>query len=296
MSSDPTDHFVPKKRNYKQGEPDFVDITTEDITAKILVREGGVTGPVDVVRGMAYGQPYEYRTNESGAWWVDYTDKQEDGQPHWSNFMGERILVDVTIESWNQRRVHEWKGYDEIKASCVAKVFFNRIPVWEVSGREPRWVLARVQEDIRKLMDCDALTEFVIGKEDALIGRKIFYREQPGIITRFIEEQGCIMIQADPGPWLPAPWQISSDIGLEDYDMSEEIKDQILSPHIWWHRDEDHVLKLSSGFTATFARKGVWTLKNADGMLVGDNGVPTEFTSVTAMREVIRDQFTHGEI
>jgi hypothetical protein len=66
-----------------------------------------------------------------------------------------------------------------------------------------------------------------------IIGRKIYYREIPSIITKIFADQACILARREDGLRYPAP------VYEEDKDETEEqVKLDILSNSaIWWYRD-----------------------------------------------------------
>jgi hypothetical protein len=70
-------------------------------------------------------------------------------------------------------------------------------------------------------------------ERDRLVGRKVFYREVPAIITALVVDQGCVMISTEDGKPFPPP--VYRDAGDDD-EAENTIKDEVLSPHIWWHR------------------------------------------------------------
>ena len=84
------------------------------------------------------------------------------------------------------------------------------------------------------LEHCDGATATTANDEAkrfGIVGRKIYYLNYPAIITSLIKPQGCVMINPDPAPWPKIPW-------LQDDESSASLKVSILSPHIWWWRNE----------------------------------------------------------
>lgn len=236
---DRNDHYVPEKRNFRTGtvEP----ITTEDADKFAIVTEGMAGGGrMKTKRPVAHALADELNRDGNTWWWIDYSDTTEDGKPHWSRFDGYHIVVDVDIRQNNERVVNDWKGRDEVRGHTYAKVFFNGEPVWEVGRGDIQGILQNLQNDIPKLLELGPLTshlEHSSPEREAqfgLIGRKVYYHSHPGIITSFIGEQGCVIIESEDGPWPTPVWDLDKDL---DYERSEPAKDLILSPHIWWWRD-----------------------------------------------------------
>jgi len=240
MSRDRNDHYIPEKRDWRSSENKLIDVTSDDIKDAIIVDEGiaGV-GRTTVRRGIAFGLKDELNRDSATQFWVDYSDTVEDGA-HWSSFNGHHICVDVDIRQYNEREVNDWKGRDEVRGRTYAKILFNKEPVYEISWGTIAGILVKLQVVIPELLNLPALTEYLRSKTlkneegESLIGRKVYYREHPGVITRFLGDQGCVIIEADPWPW-PTPVWAAGDEDI--YENDDDIKDDILSPHIWWFRD-----------------------------------------------------------
>jgi hypothetical protein len=237
VSKDRNDHYIPQ--HSKGGQ--LHDLTGEDIQDVVLMNEyfTGI-GRASVHRGIALGLKDELNRGPGTQFWADYSDTTNDGEAHWSSFQGHHICVDVDIRQVNEREVNSWKGRDEVRGRTYAKVLFNKEPVYEISRGDLSRTLLQLQVVIPELMQLPALTEYLKSKMlghgtgNSLIGRKVFYQNHPGIIKSFIGEQGCVMIEADPGPWPTPAWAI----GNEDmHEGNENVKTNILSPHIWWYRD-----------------------------------------------------------
>ena len=237
MSKDRNDHYIPEKKNFLAEGPPLVEITTNDIKDTILVEEVFLgIGQTTTRRGIALGVKDERNRGPGAQWWVDYSDTVEDGA-HWSSFEGYRVCIDIDIRQVNEREVNSWKGRDEIRGRTYAKVLFNKEPVYEVCHRDISQLLLQLQVVIPKLMNLPALMEHLrtqryLSEIPPLIGRKVFYQNHPGIIRSFIGHQGCVTIEADPGPWPTPVWDTD-----DDYEKNEDVKTDILSPHIWWYRD-----------------------------------------------------------
>lgn len=66
-------------------------------------------------------------------------------------------------------------------------------------------------------------------------GRKVWWRSEPGIITRFIDGQGCVIIEPDGIDNFTYPAEFKEEEEIEDIDP--DIKTSIFDNHIWWFRD-----------------------------------------------------------
>lgn len=73
--------------------------------------------------------------------------------------------------------------------------------------------------------------------QDKIIDRKIYYRDQPAIITSYIDGQACVMIKPDnkTGIFRNPPHREDDDINIEEDLM--EVKEYIFVDHIWWFRE-----------------------------------------------------------
>ena len=74
-----------------------------------------------------------------------------------------------------------------------------------------------------------------IGWKDKVIGRKLWWRGQPGIVTRWVDGQACIIIEPDGIDRFKIPEEFRDDDSpiYED----EDIKADIFSGHIYWFRE-----------------------------------------------------------
>jgi hypothetical protein len=183
-----------------------------------------------------WGPADELNRDHHGSWeWVDVS-PDADGS-HWSHFLGHREVIDVVLETWNRREVHEWKGRDEIRAEGEWRVFADRVQIGEgYVRRDPLETLLIIRKYIA---DMSALKDTFGGAmfswrdaERGIVGRKVIYYSDPAIVRSLILDQGCCMLDADPGPWGRRPWRDEED----DEPRTESAKVELLSPHIWWWR------------------------------------------------------------
>jgi hypothetical protein len=70
---------------------------------------------------------------------------------------------------------------------------------------------------------------------EKMMGRKVWWRSDPAIITHYINGQACIILKPDGIDkfTVPAEFTNESDIYYEEGD----VKVSIFSEHIWWFRD-----------------------------------------------------------
>lgn len=70
---------------------------------------------------------------------------------------------------------------------------------------------------------------------DGIINRKVWWRSEPGIITRFIDGQGCVIIEPDGIEKFTYPAEYVEEDELE-YD-EPDIKTSVFDDHIYWFRN-----------------------------------------------------------
>lgn len=67
------------------------------------------------------------------------------------------------------------------------------------------------------------------------IGRKVWWRSEPAIITRYVDRQACVILEPDGIDQFKVPPEFASED--PDYYEDGDIKAEIWSKHIWWFRD-----------------------------------------------------------
>lgn len=152
-------------------------------------------------------------------------------------FNGHRRLVDVTIESSNYYKDSEYSG-DEIRKTVTGSIIVDGIKLVEKHGREVQQVMKWLDRAIDEYSEHES-NWFDKKSRESLPGRKIYYYNQPAVIKSIIEDQGAIVIETMPGFVSP-----QRDDDEDDFDSWEdwkvgghyEVKDDVLSPHIWWWR------------------------------------------------------------
>lgn len=174
-----------------------------------------------------------------GEWdWADVS-PDFDGS-HWSHLTTDwhRVQIDIELSTYNERSVHDWKGYDEIRPGGHWKLYFNRRQVCDGYVRDPLEALLTIRHRAQQLLGLHIDWN---DPEGYLLNRKIFYREIPAIIYSTILSQGCVMIKPDgPGAedgFPPAVWhEVETDGAMGS--GSPDAKVELWSEHIWWYRRE----------------------------------------------------------
>lgn len=148
------------------------------------------------------------------------------------DFDGHHYLIDVEIKSHNYLKESHLSG-DEVRKGGTANIIVDGECVYSFFFRDPQAALLRAYNLITTLSEHSS-DIFNKDSRAKLPGRKIYYHGVPAVIKYLILDQGCIVMEPAPGfEFKPQPWQ------EEDWESRDHatIKDEILSPHIWWWRD-----------------------------------------------------------
>lgn len=76
----------------------------------------------------------------------------------------------------------------------------------------------------------------IIDYDKKMIGRKVWWRSQPAIITDWIKGQACVILEPDGIERFQKPAEYANDDMFADED-DEYIKTTIFDEHIYWFRD-----------------------------------------------------------
>ncbi len=122
----------------------------------------------------------------------------------------------------------------ETRMGCGTTITRNGRPFYRVSGYRsysvPKAIalLSEIEEHPLDFLSIDY--------DKKMIGRKIWYNGQPGVITGYIDGQCCVMIAPDGFDKWKVPPEFKNELG--DYEEERELKiDCLESKRIWWFRD-----------------------------------------------------------
>ncbi len=159
--------------------------------------------------------------------------RDDHGNVH--GFDGHRCLIDVTLRSHNYLKESEMSG-DEIRKAGQCIILADREPIYGFFFRDPQSALLRAHSIITTLSEHSL---FLLNKaeRDRIVGRKVYYDRTPAVITRLLLDQGCVILEPEPGHTFQAPvWEDDPQDWVSDYGSS--LKADILADgHIWWHRE-----------------------------------------------------------
>lgn len=146
-------------------------------------------------------------------------------------FDGHRILIDVRITMENYLKESELSG-DEVRKGGTCVILADGVEVFEFFTRDTCWALLHAHHLISELLEHPS--GWLIQEDRGnLVGRKIFYRDVPAVISALVTSQGCLMIRTEDGTPFPRPvWAEFAEID----EGEPEVKIEITDPHVWWFR------------------------------------------------------------
>lgn len=147
------------------------------------------------------------------------------------DFSGHRLPFKIEIEESNYLKSSGLSG-DEIRKSCIGKLFLNNIQIFECGGRTYERAFKNIQSFI------DSMEEhwsWFPNNLNECEGKIIKYEGQLFKIERFIVSQACmILVTPDGKPRKPFQSEIQ-DFENNDFDGMETLKVEINSERIWWY-------------------------------------------------------------
>ena len=117
---------------------------------------------------------------------------------------------------------------DEYRKGGEIRYFRDRKQVYSEFCREPLTASNKIGATLMKLMDFDW--------EMVTIGRKVWYRELPCVITMICEDQGCVILEREDKKDFPdAVWHKENDGAMGEGE--DTVKVEIIDGGIYWYRD-----------------------------------------------------------
>lgn len=96
---------------------------------------------------------------------------------------------------------------------------------------EARYLIGRLQEH--------PLNLYEYGFAEKMIGRKVWWRSEPAVITSWIDGgQACVILKPDGIKKFRTPPEFADEEG-DNYYPDGDVKADIFDRHIWWFRDND---------------------------------------------------------
>ena len=129
-----------------------------------------------------------------------------------------------------------WTDHSGYMRRCVTSIYRNNELFYTIPGN-PQYGIPKALTIISEL-DGKAFDHISINFESDLIGRKVFWRDQPGVITGYCKGKACVIIEPDGIEKFKAP----GNMNKEDADIFENgddfVKVELWSNDIWWFREE----------------------------------------------------------
>ena len=150
-------------------------------------------------------------------------------------FSGHRLIHEVRLREYNYLKTSGLSG-NEVRRGGQGVIYINGHVCGEFFFRDIMEALLNARDTIQKIHD-HPIQLWDKRERDSLVGRKVWWKDEPAIITMFIAEQACVVMEPDGmESFRIPPRELEDDGGMEPED-STSIKDTIFSPHIWWWRE-----------------------------------------------------------
>ena len=136
---------------------------------------------------------------------------------------------------WSKFRMTErWEiTVGEIEEGVNCKFFRNDFQVYRFTAPDMILAMLELPEKVRKLSQFPVRINNRKDVNDNVLGREIYYREMTAIVADFDGENGRVLMRAPyPRGFLSEPWVDGSK------SWNQDIWEDLLSPHIHWHREE----------------------------------------------------------
>lgn len=133
----------------------------------------------------------------------------------------------IRIEPYLYHR-HKWDEH-EIERSSGITITRNGIPFGTAFSYEDAVIKIDQFRNHALHLDCR-------GYAENCIGRKVWWRSQPAVVTSFIAGQACVILEPDGIERfrIPPEFENAEDHWL--FNEERDIKAHILDQHIWWFR------------------------------------------------------------
>lgn len=152
-------------------------------------------------------------------------------------FSGHRVCTRLDISEYNYATAGI--AGPEVKQGCALRVYMNNRLVFGQFFRGAQAAAIWYAANEHVLFEHPVALWMGEGDEfPDLIGRKVWYRDEPGIISSYFADQGVVMIDHDPrgdraGDGFEQMASLRDEFGDE---FRDDVKDGLLSESISWHR------------------------------------------------------------
>ena len=157
-------------------------------------------------------------------------------------FDGHRVRAKIEVEEFNYLKQSGLSG-NEIREGCDVRLYLDDHLVYGFFHRNAGDALLEARQKLGAIKEVMSRLMLKSGDDPvkALAGRKVWYRDTPATIKYYFPDQGAAVFEAEKGHTFPTPAFRKEDgaRGLDDVGDDEgSVKDDILSTHIWWWRDD----------------------------------------------------------
>ena len=153
-----------------------------------------------------------------------------DEKPNCENlvqFEGEPVCWGINYAPYNYARCR----HDEFEATTIGNVFITRNgeKFCDVRGgiERAKCMINDFNEHPINLNDIDF--------DKKVIGRKVWWRSEPAVVSNYISKQACVILEPDGIKQFTTPAEFA-DEGCNYY-CDGDVKADILDKHIWWFRE-----------------------------------------------------------
>lgn len=153
-----------------------------------------------------------------------------DEKPNCKNlvqFEGEPVCWGINYAPYNYARCR----HGEFEATTIGNVFITR------NGEKFCDVRGGIERAKCMINDFNEhpinLNEIDFDKK--VIGRKVWWRSEPAVVSNYISKQACVILEPDGIKQFTTPAEFA-DEGCNYY-CDGDVKADILDKHIWWFRE-----------------------------------------------------------
>lgn len=141
-------------------------------------------------------------------------------------FDGEPVCWGINYAPYNHARYR----HGEFEARTIGNVFITRNgeKFCDVRGSIER-AKCMIDDFLEHPMNLNK-----IDFDKNVIGRKVWWRSEPAVVTSYISGQACVILEPDGITQFTTPAEFADD-GCEYY-FDGDVKADILDKHIWWFR------------------------------------------------------------
>lgn len=197
--------------------------------SKLKIRQMGwdtvINGkPYFVVQIVGYVHTIGGKYNNNDLWAYP-----RDEKPNCENlvqFEGEPVCWGINYAPYNYARCR----HDKFEATTIGNVFITR------NGEKFCDVRGGIERAKCMINDFNEhpinLNEIDFDKK--VIGRKVWWRSEPAVVSNYISKQACVILEPDGIKQFTTPAEFA-DEGCNYY-CDGDVKADILDKHIWWFR------------------------------------------------------------